>query len=138
MKVLVTDPIDDAGLARLRSAGLDVETDFDIDTAGVLEKIADVDAMLIRGTEITREVFENAPNLKIVSRAGIGVDNIDIPAATDHGVIVANAPRGNVYAAAEHTIGLAFNAAKQIPQAHMQVQAGGWDGASSTRSNSAT
>jgi len=130
MKVLVTDPIDDAGLARLRSAGLDVETDFDIDTAGVLEKIADVDAMLIRGTEITREVFENAPNLKIVSRAGIGVDNIDIPAATDHGVIVANAPRGNVYAAAEHTIGLAFNAAKQIPQAHMQVQAGGWDGAS--------
>ena len=127
MKVLVTDPIDDAGLARLRSAGLDIVEDVDIDTEGVLEIVEDIDAMLIRGTEITREVFENAPNLKIVSRAGIGVDNIDIPAATDHGVIVANAPRGNVYAAAEHTIGLAFNAAKQIPQAHMQV-GGGWDG----------
>ncbi|WP_136689944.1 phosphoglycerate dehydrogenase [Halorhabdus amylolytica] len=130
MKVLVTDPIDDAGLARLRSAGLDVVEDVDIDTEGVLEIVEDVDAMLIRGTEITREVFENAPNLKVVSRAGIGVDNIDIPAATDHGVIVANAPRGNVYAAAEHTIGLAFNAAKRIPQGHMQVQDGGWNGES--------
>ncbi|WP_158855505.1 phosphoglycerate dehydrogenase [Halorhabdus sp. CUG00001] len=130
MKVLVTDPIDDAGLARLRSAGLDIVEDVDIDTDGVLEIVEDIDAMLIRGTEITREVFENAPNLKVVSRAGIGVDNIDIPAATDHGVIVANAPRGNVYAAAEHTIGLAFNAAKRIPQGHMQVGDGGWDGAS--------
>ena len=128
MKVLVTDPIDDAGLARLRSAGLDVVEDVDIDTEGVLEIVEDIDAMLIRGTEITREVFENAPNLKVVSRAGIGVDNIDIPAATDHGVIVANAPRGNVYAAAEHTIGLAFNAAKRIPQAHMQVADGDWNG----------
>ncbi|MFW6437029.1 MAG: phosphoglycerate dehydrogenase [Halococcoides sp.] len=128
MKVLVTDPIDDAGLARLRSAGLDVVTDFDIDTEGVLEIAGDVDGMLIRGTEITREVFEAGPDLKIVSRAGIGVDNIDIPAATDHGVIVANAPRGNVYAAAEHTIGLAFNAAKRIPQAYEQVREGGWNG----------
>ncbi|WP_135663616.1 phosphoglycerate dehydrogenase [Halorhabdus rudnickae] len=130
MKVLVTDPIDDAGLARLRSAGLDVVEDVDIDTEGVLEIVEDIDAMLIRGTEITREVFENAPNLKVVSRAGIGVDNIDIPAATDHDVIVANAPRGNVYAAAEHTIGLAFNAAKRIPQAHMQVEDGDWNGES--------
>ncbi|MFW5955986.1 MAG: phosphoglycerate dehydrogenase [Halorhabdus sp.] len=127
MKVLVTDPIDDAGLARLRSAGLDVVTDYDIDTEGVLEIIDDIDALLIRGTEITREVFEKAPNLKVVSRAGIGVDNIDIPAATDHGVVVANAPRGNVYAAAEQTIALAFNAAKRIPQASTQVREGGWD-----------
>jgi D-3-phosphoglycerate dehydrogenase len=129
MKVLVTDPIDDAGLARLRSAGYDVVTDYDIDTAGVLDVAEEFDAFLIRGTEITREVFENAPNLQIVSRAGIGVDNIDIPAATEHGVIVANAPRGNVRAAAEQTIGLAFTAANRIPQAHISVGAGEWNSA---------
>ncbi|AWB26874.1 phosphoglycerate dehydrogenase [Halococcoides cellulosivorans] len=128
MKVLVTDPIDEAGLARLRSAGHEVVTDVDIDTEGVIEIVEDVDALLIRGTEITRAVFEAAPNLQIVSRAGIGVDNIDIPAATDHGVIVANAPRGNVRAAAEQTIGLAYTAARQIPQAHLAVGAGEWAG----------
>jgi D-3-phosphoglycerate dehydrogenase len=126
MKVLVTDPIADAGLARLRDAGYEVMTDYDIDTQGVIDVIEDVDGLLIRGTEITREVFEAAPNLQIVSRAGIGVDNIDIPAATDHGVIVANAPRGNVRAAAELTIGLAFTVASQVPQAHKRLKDGEW------------
>ena len=126
MKVLVTDPISDAGLARLRDAGYEVVTDYDVDTEGVIEQIADVNGLLVRGTEITREVFEAAPNLQIVSRAGIGVDNIDIPAATDHGVIVANAPRGNVRAAAELTIGLAFSVASQVPQAHQRLIEGEW------------
>jgi len=126
MKVLVTDPIADAGLARLRDAGYEVVTDYDIDTQGVIDVIEDVDGLLIRGTEITREVFEAAENLQIVSRAGIGVDNIDIPAATDHGVIVANAPRGNVRAAAELTIGLAFTVASQVPQAHKRLKDGEW------------
>jgi D-3-phosphoglycerate dehydrogenase len=127
MKVLVTDPIADAGLARLRDAGYEVVTDYDIDTEGVIDVIEDVNGLLIRGTEITREVFEAAEELRIVSRAGIGVDNIDIPAATDHGVIVANAPRGNVRAAAELTIGLAFNVATNIPQANESLKSGEWD-----------
>jgi D-3-phosphoglycerate dehydrogenase len=122
MKVLVTDPIADEGLEKLREAGYEVVTDYDIDTAGLLEVVEDVDGLLIRGTEITRDVFEAAPNLRIVSRAGIGVDNIDIDAATDHGVIVANAPRGNVRAAAELTIGLAFNVASWIPQANERLK----------------
>jgi len=126
MKVLVTDPIADAGLARLREAGYEVGTDYDIDTTGLIEVVEDVNGLLIRGTEVTREVFEAAPDLRIVSRAGIGVDNIDIPAATDHGVIVANAPRGNVRAAAELTIGLAFNVASRIPQANQRLKAGEW------------
>ncbi|QSG04814.1 phosphoglycerate dehydrogenase [Halapricum desulfuricans] len=134
MKVLVTDPISDAGLARLRDAGYEVVTDYEVDTEGVIEQIADVDGLLIRGTEITREVFEAAPDLQIVSRAGIGVDNIDIPAATDHGVIVANAPRGNVRAAAELTIGLAFNVASQVPQAHQRLIEGEWAKDDITRS----
>ncbi len=134
MKVLVTDPISDAGLARLRDAGYEVVTDYDVDTEGVIEQIADVNGLLIRGTEITREVFEAAPNLQIVSRAGIGVDNIDIPAATDHGVIVANAPRGNVRAAAELTIGLAFSVASQVPQAHQRLIEGEWAKDDITRS----
>ena len=127
MKVLVTDPIADAGLARLRESGHDVETAYDIDADALLTAIADANALIVRsGTQVTREVFEAASELVIVGRAGIGVDNIDIDAATEHGVIVANAPDGNVRAAAEHTVAMAFAAARSIPQAHARLTNGEW------------
>ncbi|WP_435196207.1 phosphoglycerate dehydrogenase [Natronomonas sp. EA1] len=127
MKVLVTDPIADAGLERLREAGYDVETAYDVEGAALLEAVSDANALVVRsGTEVTREVFEAAPELVIVGRAGIGVDNIDIDAATDHGVIVANAPEGNVRAAAEHTVAMTFAAARSIPQAHARLKTGEW------------
>ncbi|MFB6159625.1 MAG: phosphoglycerate dehydrogenase [Haloferacaceae archaeon] len=127
MKVLVTDPIADAGIARLRDAGHEVETAYDLDADALLDAVADADALVVRsGTEVTREVFEAAPDLVIVGRAGIGVDNIDIDAATDHGVIVCNAPQGNVRAAAEHTVAMAYAAARSIPQAHARLKAGEW------------
>ncbi|MFB6106543.1 MAG: phosphoglycerate dehydrogenase [Halobacteriaceae archaeon] len=127
MKVLVTDPIADAGIERLRAAGHEVETAYDVEGAELLDAVADANALVVRsGTEVTREVFEAAPDLVIVGRAGIGVDNIDIDAATDHGVIVANAPEGNVRAAAEHTVAMLFATARSIPQAHVRLRGGEW------------
>jgi D-3-phosphoglycerate dehydrogenase len=127
MKVLVTDPIADAGLERLREAGHDVETAYEIEGDALHEAISDANALVVRsGTQVDRDLFEAAPELVIVGRAGIGVDNIDIDAATDHGVIVANAPDGNVRAAAEHTVAMAFAAARSIPQAHARLKAGEW------------
>ncbi|RDI71907.1 phosphoglycerate dehydrogenase [Halopelagius longus] len=127
MKVLVTDPIADAGLERLREAGHEVVTDYDAEGDALLEAVSDANALVVRsGTEVDEAVFEAAPNLVIVGRAGIGVDNIDIDAATDHGVIVANAPEGNVRAASEHTVAMAFAAARSIPQAHARLKDGEW------------
>jgi len=127
MKVLVTDPIDDAGLDRLREAGHEVETEYEIAGDELLDAVADANALIVRsGTDVDEAVFEAAEDLVIVGRAGIGVDNIDIDAATDHGVIVANAPQGNVRAAAEHTVAMAFAAARWIPQAHTRLSDGEW------------
>ncbi len=127
MKVLVTDPIAEAGIARLREAGHEVETAYDAAGQSLLDAVADAHALLVRsGTEVTEDVFAAAPELVIVGRAGIGVDNIDIDAATDHGVIVANAPEGNVRAAAEHTVAMTFATARSIPQAHNRLTGGEW------------
>jgi D-3-phosphoglycerate dehydrogenase len=127
MKVLVTDPIADAGLNRLRDAGHEVETAYDVEGDALLSAVSDANGLIVRsGTDVTEAVFEAAPDLVIVGRAGIGVDNIDIDAATEHGVIVANAPEGNVRAAAEHTVAMAFASARSIPQAHVRLSDGEW------------
>ena len=127
MKVLVTDPIADAGLDRLREAGHEVETAYDVEGDALLDAVSDAHGLIVRsGTKVSEAVFEAAPDLVIVGRAGIGVDNIDIDAATDHGVIVANAPEGNVRAAAEHTVAMAFATARSIPQAHGRLTDGEW------------
>jgi len=127
MRVLVTDPIADAGIELLREAGHEVETGYDLAGDDLLDALGDVNALIVRsGTEVTEEVFAAAPDLVIVGRAGIGVDNIDIDAATDHGVIVANAPEGNVRAASEHTVAMTFATARSIPQAHIRLTEGEW------------
>ena len=127
MKVLVTDPIADAGIELLRDAGHEVETGYDLTGEQLLDAAADVHALIVRsGTEVSQEVFEAAPDLVVVGRAGIGVDNIDLEAATDSGVIVANAPEGNVRAAAEHTVGMTFATARSIPQANARLSMGDW------------
>ena len=127
MKVLVTDPIADAGLDVLRDTDHEVVTAYDAEGEQLLDAVADANALIVRsGTEVTREVLEAATELVIVGRAGIGVDNIDIDAATDQGVIVANAPEGNVRAAAEHTVAMAFATARSVPQAHARLKGGEW------------
>ncbi|MEF8850921.1 MAG: phosphoglycerate dehydrogenase [Haloarculaceae archaeon] len=127
MKVLVTDPIAEAGLDRLREAGHTVETAYDVEGEALFDAVSDANALIVRsGTEVTEALLAAGPDLEIVGRAGIGVDNIDIDAATDHGVIVANAPQGNVRAAAEHSVAMAFATARSIPQAHQRLRNGEW------------
>ncbi|MFT4947619.1 MAG: D-3-phosphoglycerate dehydrogenase [Natronomonas sp.] len=127
MKVLVTDPIAEAGIERLREQGHDIEKAYNLSQEELLDAVVDANALIVRsGTEVTREVLEAAEELIIVGRAGIGVDNIDIEAATDNGVIVANAPEGNVRAAAEHTVAMTFATARSIPQAHERLSEGEW------------
>jgi len=127
MKVLVTDPIADEGLATLRDAGHEVETAYDVSGDRLLDLVADAHGLVVRSdTEVSRAVFEAAPDLVVVARAGIGVDNIDVAVATDHGVVVANAPEGNVRAAAEHTVAMTFAVARSIPQAHARLKSGEW------------
>jgi D-3-phosphoglycerate dehydrogenase len=127
MKVLVTDPIADAGIELLRAEGHTVETGYDLSGDALREAVADVHALIVRsGTEVTRELLEAAHELRIVGRAGIGVDNIDLEAATDEGVVVANAPEGNVRAAAEHTVAMTFATARSIPQANARLSTGDW------------
>jgi D-3-phosphoglycerate dehydrogenase len=127
MKVLVTDPIDDAGIELIREAGHEVETAYEVEGQDLLDAVADANALIVRsGTDVNEDVFAAAEDLVIVGRAGIGVDNIDIEAATRHGVIVANAPEGNVRAAAEHTVAMTFATARSIPQAHSRLKDGEW------------
>ncbi|MDZ7702111.1 MAG: phosphoglycerate dehydrogenase [Halobacteriales archaeon] len=127
MKVLVTDPVADAGIERLREAGHAVETAYDLEGASLHEAIADAHGLVVRsGTQVDAALLDAAPELIVVARAGIGVDNIDIAAATERGVVVANTPEGNVRAAAEHTVAMTFATARSIPAAHARLCAGEW------------
>jgi D-3-phosphoglycerate dehydrogenase len=126
-KILVCDPLADAGLEILRQVG-DVVVGTDLDANGLLTAVADVDAIVVRsGTEISAPIIEAAPQLSVIARAGVGVDNIDVSAATRCGVLVVNSPLGNTLAATEHTLGLMLAAARRIPQAAATLKAGAWD-----------
>ena len=127
MKVLVKEKIADTGVDLLR-ANFDVELGLDMSDEELREKIGTYDAILIRSaTKMTPELIELATNLKVIGRAGTGVDNVDIPAATRRGIIVANAPESNSVAAAEHTIALALALFRNVPQAHGSLVEGRWD-----------
>jgi len=120
----VREPIADAGLELLRS-----RFDVDVDGATPLEEvIAAYDAIVIRSaTKLTADVLERAERLKVIGRAGVGIDNVDVAAATRQGIVVANAPESTVVSAAEHTIGLLVALARNIPQAHAALRAGRWE-----------
>jgi D-3-phosphoglycerate dehydrogenase / 2-oxoglutarate reductase len=124
VRVLVRERISEAGLALLREK-FEVDVDADGDLA---EKIADYDAIIIRsGTHLTEELIERAEKLKVIGRAGVGVDNVDLEAASRRGIVVANAPQSTVVSAAEHTIGLLLALSRSIPQAHAALKEGNWD-----------
>lgn len=126
-KVLVSDPIDQAGIDILAQvAQVDVRTGLPPDQLKAI--IGDYDALLIRsGTQVTAEIIEAADKLRIIGRAGVGVDNVDVPAATRRGVIVVNSPEGNTIAAAEQALALMLSLSRHVPQAHSSTMAGGWD-----------
>jgi D-3-phosphoglycerate dehydrogenase / 2-oxoglutarate reductase len=123
VKVLVAEKIGASGIDLLRERGFDVD-----EGAEHLDRIADYDGLLIRSaTKVTSDVIAEATNLKVIGRAGVGVDNVDVEAATKRGIIVANAPESNVVTAAEHTIALLLALARNVPQAHGSLKDGRWD-----------
>ena len=127
MKVLVKEKIADTGVDLLRSK-FDVDLGLEMSDEEFRGKLGEYDAILIRSaTKMTPELIDLATNLKVIGRAGTGVDNVDIPAATRRGIIVANAPESNSVAAAEHTLALALSLFRNIPQAHASLAAGRWD-----------
>ncbi len=126
MKVLISEKLADPGIELLKS-DFEVDVLLDLSADELLEKIGEYDGLIIRSaTQVTAEVIDKARNLKAIGRAGIGVDNIDIEAATKRGVIVANAPESNTVAAAEHTLGLMLAAARRIPAADASLKGGEW------------
>jgi D-3-phosphoglycerate dehydrogenase / 2-oxoglutarate reductase len=123
-KVLVREEIAEAGVRLLQE-----RFDVDVDGTSDLEQgIAKYDAIVIRSaTKLTSDLIERASNLKVIGRAGVGVDNVDVEAATRRGIVVANAPESTVISAAEHTIGLLVALARNIPQAHAALKDGRWE-----------
>jgi D-3-phosphoglycerate dehydrogenase / 2-oxoglutarate reductase len=123
-RVLVRESIAEAGVDFLRE-----RFDVDVDANGDLDaKIGSYDAIVIRSaTKLTADVLERAERLKVIGRAGVGVDNVDVEAATRRGIVVANAPESTVTSAAEHTIGLLVALARNIPQAHAALKQGRWE-----------
>ena len=124
MKVLIRERIADAGIELLRA-----KFDVDVDTESPLDEIVDrYDALVVRSaTKVTAELIARGSRLKVIGRAGVGVDNVDVDAATRRGIVVANAPESNIVSAAEHTIGLLVALARNIPQAHGALVAGRWE-----------
>ncbi len=127
-KVLITEKLADEGIAILKKHGYQIDEKLGLSTDELASCIADYDALVVRsGTRVTREVIEAAENLRIIGRAGVGVDNIDIDAATERGIIVCNAPTSNIVSAAEHTLALMLACARRIPQANASMHAGVWE-----------
>ncbi len=124
--VHVADPLAEDGLVLLRER-CDVRVSQGLKEAELAPLLSDVDALIVRSeTKVTASLMDKAPRLAAVGRAGVGVDNIDVPAATERGVYVVNAPLGNIVAAAEHTIALALSLMRNIPEADRSVRAGEW------------
>jgi D-3-phosphoglycerate dehydrogenase len=128
-KVLVADPVSERGVAELKSGGaLDVTVQTGLKEIELIEAIPAYSGLVVRSqTKATARVLEAARNLKVIGRAGVGVDNVDVEAATRRGIIVMNTPGGNTISTAEHAFSLLVSLARNIPQAHSTVKAGRWD-----------
>src|SRR5688500_17535452 len=127
VKVLVKEKIADAGVELLRER-FDVELGLDWDDQELAKRIGEFDGILIRSaTKLTGDLIEKADRLKVIGRAGTGVDNVDIEAATKRGIIVANAPEANSIAAAEHTMALVLALCRNVPQAQASLAGGKWE-----------
>lgn len=128
MRVLVTEKIADGGLQRLRDAGHEVDVQEGLSPEQLLEVIPGAHALIIRSaTQVTAEVLAAGTDLIVVGRAGIGLDNVDVAAATERGVMVVNAPQSNTLSAAEHTMALLLAQARNVPQASAALKEGRWE-----------
>jgi D-3-phosphoglycerate dehydrogenase len=128
MKVLISDSLSEEGLEILRSAGLNVVYKPGLSPEELKKEIEDADALIIRsGTKVMKEIIDHAKRLKVIGRAGTGLDNVDVAKATEKGIVVMNVPGGNTLSAAEHTFALILSLARRIPQANAAVKSGVWD-----------
>ncbi|MDJ0621240.1 MAG: phosphoglycerate dehydrogenase [Calothrix sp. MO_192.B10] len=126
-KVLVSDPIDQTGIDILSQVAT-VDVKLGLKPEELIQIIGDYDALMIRsGTRVTEEIVAAGTNLKIIGRAGVGVDNVDVPAATRQGIVVVNSPQGNTIAAAEHALAMMLSLSRYIPDANASVKSGKWD-----------
>ena len=127
MKVLVCDPIHEDGLKILKDAGFEVDVNPNISYEELKEKVRDYNVLVVRSrTKVTREIIEAGENLRVVGRAGAGIDNIDVEAAKERGIIVLNTPEAPAIAVAELTMGLLLSLARQIPRADRSMKEGKW------------
>lgn len=127
-RVLVTDTLADSGLAILRAAD-DVDLDYRAGLKGdeLLQAVAESDALITRsGTAVTRELVNAGNRLRIIGRAGVGLDNVDVDACTERGILVINAPTANIMSATEHTMAMLLALCRNIPEAHASVKRGEW------------
>ena len=129
MRILISDPISDEGIDYLRQQpGFEIVYDSDLGPDALLSEICEAKALILRSrTQVTAEVIKRAKALRVIGRAGTGVDNIDVEAATTKGVVVMNTPGGNSVSAAEHAFALLMTLARKIPSAHASIKAGKWD-----------
>jgi D-3-phosphoglycerate dehydrogenase len=128
MKVLIADALSPSALDIFRERGIDAVSRTGLSPGELKEIIAGYDGLAVRSaTKVTRDIPEGAAALKVVGRAGIGVDNIDVPAATQRGVVVMNAPHGNAITTAEHAIAMMLALARKIPQANASTHSGRWE-----------
>src|SRR5215475_3339074 len=128
MRVLVADAIAPEGIAYLRARGLEVDELPRAGPEALFARLPDYEALVTRsGTAVTPELLRHAPRLRIVGRAGVGVDNIDVDACSRRGIVVVNAPFGNVVSAAEHTLGMMLALVRRIPDAHATLKGFTWD-----------
>ncbi|SET08769.1 D-3-phosphoglycerate dehydrogenase [Natronincola peptidivorans] len=130
MKVLVTEKIADKGIEALKNSGMEVDVDFQlcVERERLLDVIKNYDAIVVRSvTKVNEEFYQHATNLKVVGRAGNGVDNIEMEGATKRGIIVVNTPEANTVSAAEHSIGLLIASCRNIPQANGFIKNRNWD-----------
>lgn len=128
-KILVSDPISDEGIkSLLEHPDFDVDIQTDLTEETLVNIIPDYEGLIVRSqTQVTDQIIEAASNLKVIARAGVGVDNINIEAATLKGILVINAPDGNTISATEHSIAMILAMARNIPQAHQSLKAGEWN-----------
>ncbi|HUI07118.1 MAG TPA: phosphoglycerate dehydrogenase [Verrucomicrobiae bacterium] len=129
MKILISDPISERGVQLLQSnPAFQADKNIGLKEDQLCEIIGEYDALVVRSqTKVTRKVIDAAKKLRVIGRAGVGVDNVDVDAATRRGIIVMNTPGGNTISTAEHTFSMMMALARKIPQAHASVKAGKWD-----------
>lgn len=127
-RVFIADDVNEDKLAPLVDAGIEVVKETGLAPDELALKLADADGVIVRSaSKITADIMDAAPNLRVIGRAGVGVDNIDVAAATARGIVVMNAPDGNTITTAEHAVALIVSMCRNVPQAHAKLQAGTWD-----------